>query len=93
MKEERSVAAEQDGVVEERRDVALHQVQQGGGQLRGCQRLDLGAQPKVDEDEAALVVDEEVAGMRVRVEEAHVEQLREEARHASGDEPVDHIGR
>ena len=55
--------------------------------------FNLGAQPEVYEDEPPARVDEQVARMRVRVEEAHVEQLRQEARHARRDQPIDDLRR
>ena len=85
--------AQRDGVVDERGHVAAHQVHHRRRQRAAVKLVDLGAEPKVDQDEAAVAVDEQVARVRVAVEEADVEQLREEALDPDGDQPSDHVGR
>ena len=57
--------AQRDAVLDEALDVSAHQVDDGARELARVEGGDLGAQTKVDEHEAAIPVDQEVARVRV----------------------------
>ena len=81
--------AQCDAILDERRHVAAHQVHDRRGEATRIELGDLGAEPKVDEDETSLAIDEQIPRVRVRVEEANLEQLDEEAVDADGGEASD----